>query len=118
MPRLHTVTNMPKYVRAMPKYALICQNKKCSKISRVLNMPYAVAYIIYLSIFRTLTYPETVACSEPIQRFNLSVSFRILCNPSIFRIWGIFRTLSNIYDGAFLRKYLTAFSWVLNIPLI
>ena len=85
MPRIHTVTNMPKYVRAMPKYALICQNKKCSKICRVLNMPDAVVYIIYLSIFRTLTYSESAACSEPFQRFQLSVSFRILCNPSIFR---------------------------------
>ena len=118
MPRLHTVTNMPKYVRAMPKYALICQNKKCSKISRVLNMPDAVAYIIYLSIFRTLTYPEPVAYSELFQRFQLFVSFRILYNPSIFRICGIFRALSNISDGAFLRKQLTAFSRILTIPLI
>ena len=93
MPGLHTVTNMLKYVRAMPKYALICENKKCSKISRVLNMPDTVTYIIYLSIFRTLTYTEPVACSEPFQRFQLFLSFRILCNTSIFR------TLSNIFDG-------------------
>ena len=62
MSRLHTVTNMPKFVRVIPKYALLRQNKKCSKIFRVLNMPVAVAYIVYLSIFRTLTYPEPVAC--------------------------------------------------------
>ena len=62
---------MPKYVRAMPKYALICQNKNCSKISSVLNMPDAVAYVTYLSIFRTLLYPEAVACSEnPFKDFS------------------------------------------------
>ena len=34
-------------------------------------MPDAVAYIVYLSIFRTLTYPEPKACSEPFQRFTI-----------------------------------------------
>ena len=69
MPRLHTVTKMSRYVRVMPKYALICQNKKCSIISRLLNMLDAVVYIIYFSMFRTLAYPESVACSEHFQRF-------------------------------------------------
>ena len=69
MPRLHTVTKMPRYVRVMPEYALIWQNKKCSIISSLLNMLDAVVYIIYFSIFRTLAYPEPVACSEHFRRF-------------------------------------------------
>ena len=91
---------------------------KVLKYPGLFKYPDAVAYITYLSIFRILTYPEPVVCSEPFQRFHLFVSFRILCNPSIFRICGIFRTLSNISDGAFLRKQLTPFSRILTIPLI
>ena len=34
-------------------------------------MPDAVAYIEYLSMFRTLTYPEPEAYSEPFQRFTI-----------------------------------------------
>ena len=34
-------------------------------------MPDAVAYLIYLSIFRTLTYQEPAANSEPFQRFTI-----------------------------------------------
>ena len=34
-------------------------------------MPDAVAYIIYPSIFRTLTYSEPEAYSEPCQRFMI-----------------------------------------------
>ena len=34
-------------------------------------MPDAVAYIIYLRIFGTLTYPEPEAYSEPFQRFTI-----------------------------------------------
>ena len=74
MPRLHTVTNMPKYIRAMskmPKYTLMCQNKKCSKESRVLKLSGAVSYTIYLSIFQTLTYLEPEAYPEPCQRFTI-----------------------------------------------
>ena len=64
-------------------------------------MPDAVAYIIYLSILRALTYPEPEAYSVPFQRFAL---VRVIQNSSIFRIRGIFRALSNTYDGAFLPK--------------
>ena len=34
-------------------------------------MPDAVAYIIYPSIIRTLTYPELEAYLEPCQRFTI-----------------------------------------------
>ena len=34
-------------------------------------MPDAVAYIIYPSIFRPLTYPEPKTYSEPCQRFTI-----------------------------------------------
>ena len=34
-------------------------------------MPDAVAYIIYPSIIRALTYPELEAYSEPCQRFTI-----------------------------------------------
>ena len=34
-------------------------------------MPDALAYIIYLSKSRTLTYPEPEAYSEPFQRFTI-----------------------------------------------
>ena len=41
-------------------------------------MPDAVAYIIYLSIIRALTYPELKAYSVPFQRFTL---VRVIQNP-------------------------------------
>ena len=41
-------------------------------------------------ISRTLTYSEPEAYSEP----------RYIQNAGVFKIWGIFRTLSHIYDEA------------------
>ena len=49
----------------MPKYTLICHNKKRSKYFGILNMSDAVAYCIYPSIFRHLQYSEPEAYSEP-----------------------------------------------------
>ena len=55
---------------------------------------------IYTGVFRTLCNPgilRTLVCSEPWHFQNQ----KHIQNPGILRIRGIFRTLSNIYDGAF-----------------
>ena len=39
-------------------------------------MPDAVAYIIYLTKSRTLTYPETEAYSEPFQIFTIVIAIQ------------------------------------------
>ena len=88
MSKLRSVTSMSKYVWKilnMPKYTLICHNKKRSKYFGILNMSDAVAYCIYPSIFRHLQCSEPEAYSEPCQSLWLSVSFKIPCNPSIHR---------------------------------
>ena len=38
---------------------------------------------------------------KPVKHVWGAVFYRTLCNSDIFRTWGIFRTLLNIYDGKF-----------------
>ena len=38
---------------------------------------------------------------KPVKHAWRGVFYRTLCNTGIFRTWGIFRTLSNIYNGKF-----------------
>ena len=82
---LQVCLNMSEKYLNMPKYTLICHNKKCSIYFGILSMPDAVAYCIYPSIFRHLQCSEPEAYSEPSQNLWLSVSFKIPCNPSIHR---------------------------------
>ena len=60
-----------------------------------------------LDIFTTLVYssPDRLRAQtntqEPVKHVWWAVFYRTLCNTGIFRIRGIFRTFSNIYDGKF-----------------
>ena len=91
-----TCLNMSEQCLNIPKYKLIYQSKKFSKYAKVLIVPDPVAYCIYPSIFRTLTYsggpnPNLRHIKNTVKDLRLSLSFRILCNHSIFRTRGTFR---------------------------
>lgn len=101
-----TCLNMSEQCLNIPKYKLIYQSKKFSKYAKVLIVPDPVAYCIYPSIFRTLTYsggpnPNLRHIKNTVKDLRLSISFSILCYRRIFRTPSIFRALPSIYDAAF-----------------
>ena len=54
-----------------------------------------------LGIFTTLAYSSPMNNEKPVKHVWRAVFYRTLSNTGIFRTRGIFKTLSNIYDGKF-----------------
>ena len=52
-------------------------------------------------IFKPYRIESPRNTQKPVQHVWRAVFYRTLCNTGIFRTRGIFRTLSNIYDGKF-----------------
>ena len=52
-------------------------------------------------IFKTWQIESPRNTQKPVKHVWLAVFYKTLCNTGIFRTRGIFRTMSNIYDGKF-----------------